>query len=346
MNRMTLLVLSLLMVTALWADDPFRVGIIGMDSSHCVAFTRIIHHADASDTLKQLRVTTAFPGGSPDIEGNTEKIAKYTTELKKMGITLVDSIPALLEKVDGVMIESVDGRPHLEQVIPVFQAGKRVFIDKPLAGTLADAIVIERLGRHYRTPWFSSSSLRFSPDTLALRIESKKAGKLYAAEAWSPSPTEAHHPDLFWYGIHGVEALFTMMGPGISHLVRTSSEHTDLVTGTWNDGRIGTFRGLKPPAKRGYGGTAYGSKGIVPAGGFAGYEPLIEEIAAFFLGGDIPVDHAETIEIMAFMEAADESKRRGGAIVQIRDVMQKAERAAQKYLDKFQSPKKNAGASP
>ena len=50
----------------------------------------------------------------------------------------------------------------------------------------------------------------------------------------------------------------------------------------------------------------------MPSGGYGGYEPLVVEIAKFFKTGKPPVSAEETLEIFAFMEAADESKRKGG----------------------------------
>ncbi|MEM7397007.1 MAG: gfo/Idh/MocA family oxidoreductase, partial [Verrucomicrobiota bacterium] len=203
-------------------------------------------------------------------------------------------------------------------------------------GSLADGIAIRELAKRHGTPWFTSSALRFSPGILSFRGEHEKVGKVNGCEAWSPCSTEAHHPDLFWYGIHGCETLFTIMGPGIESVVRSHTPSTDLVVGTWKDGRIGTFRGLRGPGKAAFGATVYGTKGIAPAGSFAGYQPLVIEIAKFFLTGKAPVDPDESIEILAFMEAADESKRRGGQPVKISEVMKTAGEQAKSRLKDFE----------
>jgi len=228
-----------------------------------------------------------------------------------------------------VLLETNDGRPHLEQVIPVIAAGKPVFVDKPIAGSLADAVAIHRLAARRKVPLFSASSLRFAAGTLAARGGS--VGPLTGADTYSPCALEPTHPDLFWYGIHGVESLFTVLGPGCERVTRTTSADTDQVTGLWGDGRVGTFRGMRRGAS-GYGGSAFGEKGIAPVGAFDGYRPLLVAIVDFFRTGASPVTAEETLEIYAFMEAADESKRQGGAPVTIRAVMEKAEAEATKRL--------------
>lgn len=307
-----------------------RAGIIGLDTSHVIAFTKVLNNPKATGDLADVKVVAGYPGGT-DISASKDRVKKFTEQLRGMGIEIVDSIPALLEKVDVVLLESVDGRPHLEQVIPVFKAGKPVFIDKPLAGSLADAVAIDLLAKKYKTPWFSSSSLRFSPGILEFRKEHKKIGKITGCAAWGPCPLEPTHPDLFWYGVHGVETLFTIMGPGCVQVSRVRTSGTELVIGVWSDGRIGTFRGIRA-GRRGYGAMVFGEKGMSPSGGYSGYTPLVEQIARFFKTGKPAVDNSETIEIFAFMEAADESKRQGGKAVTIKSVLDKARKDAQKRI--------------
>ena len=243
-----------------------------------------------------------------------------------MGVEIVDSIDELLEKVDVVMILSIDGRTHLEQARPVFAAGKPVFIDKPIAGSLAEAIEIFRLAKKHNVPCFTSSSLRFAKRTIDIR-QDPELGELIGCDQYAPCSLEPHHPDFFWYGIHGVEPLFTIMGTGCVSVTRVHTEGTDVAVGVWNDGRIGTFRGIRQ-GQRGYGSTVFGTKGIVPGGAFDGYEPLIVEIVKFFKTGKPPVSEAETLEIFAFMEAADESKRQGGRPVALETVLKKAQQEA------------------
>jgi predicted dehydrogenase len=303
-----------------------RAGIIGLDTSHAPAFTGLLNGDKATGDLAGVKIVAAFPGGSLDVPASADRVAGYTKQLSEMGVEIVPSIDALLEKVDVVLLESVDGRPHLEQAIPVIKAKKPLFIDKPVAGTLADAVAIFELARQYGVPCFSSSSLRFSKGIIGMR-DDRKIGEVIGCEARGPCSLEPHHPDLFWYGIHGVETLFTIMGTGCEEVSRTQTDGTEFVVGRWNDGRIGTFRGLRD-GSHGYGATVYGAKGIAPSGGYEGYEPLVVEIVKFFKTGKPPVSAEETLEIYAFMEAADESKRQGGKPVSIASVLEKAKAEA------------------
>ncbi|MEZ6116767.1 MAG: Gfo/Idh/MocA family oxidoreductase [Pirellulaceae bacterium] len=315
-------ILFLIGANACHADDVFKLGIIGLDTSHATAFTKLFNTAEGKpEALQGFQVVAAYPQGSPDIESSTSRVPKYTEEVQKMGVQIVDSIPALLELVDGVLLETNDGRPHLAQVRPVLAAKKPVFIDKPLAGSLADVIAIQQEAAEAGVPVFSSSSLRYMPSAHEVRHGS--IGDVVGCDAYSPCHLEKTHPDFYWYGIHGVEILFTVMGPGCETVARATSPGTDVAVGVWQGGRIGTFRGIRD-GKGGYGGTAFGSNGSQTLGPYGGYQPLLEEIAGFFRSGKSPVSDAETLEIYAFMEAADESKRQGGAPVRIADVIEKA----------------------
>ncbi len=303
--------------------EPLRIGIIGCDTSHVPKFTQAFNNAKPGDPISGGKVVAAFPGGSHDIPSSRDRVGLFTDELRGMGVEIVDSIDALLERVDVVLLESVDGRKHLEQVRPVFAAGKPVFIDKPLAGSLADAIEIVELAKKHKTPFFSSSAMRYTPD-IAAACDNPSIGKILGCAAFSPCTLEPTHPDLFWYGVHGVETLFTIMGPDCQQVTRTHTDGAELVTGVWSEDRIGTFRGMRS-GKHDYGALVFGSKSNHYIHGFGGYEPLVVQIAQFFKTGQPPVNPDETIAILAFMEAADESKRQGGRPVTLKSVITKAQ---------------------
>lgn len=309
-------------------SENLRIGMIGLDTSHAPAFTKLFNAENATGPLKGMKVTAAFPGGSPDLASSRDRIENFTNQLREMDVLIVDSIPTLLEQVDAVLLESVDGRKHLEQVLPIFKAGKPVFIDKPLAANLTDAICIVLLAQEYNGRWFSSSSLRFSPSISKYRSGTPPQG----AAAWSPCSLDQTHGDLFWYGIHGVETLYTAMGMGCENVIRASSEGNDVVLGNWPDGRIGTFRGIRS-GKKGYGLVVFGTKSIETDAKYEGYAPLVDEIADFFAGGPHPVTNEETLEIMTFMEAADVSKERGGVSVELKEVWRDRLQAARDKLE-------------
>jgi hypothetical protein len=303
-------------------DIPdLKVGIIGLDTSHAVAFTQVLNDPQAAADVARCRVVAAYPHGSRDIESSVSRIPGYTEDVKKLGVEIVDSIDALLMRVDCVLLETNDGRPHLEQALPVLRAHKPLFIDKPIAGSLTDAVAIFAEAEKQHTPVFSSSSLRYTEGAQAIR--NGAIGKVLGCDAYSPASLEPTHPDLFWYGIHGVESLFTVMGVGCQSVTRVHTEGADVVVGQWSDGRIGVFRGTRS-GKGGYGGIAFGELETRPIGDYGGYRPLVVEIVKFFRTGIAPVSAEETLEIYAFMEAADESKRRDGAGIPLAEVLEKA----------------------
>ncbi len=296
-------------------ESPIKVGVIGLDTSHSVAFTKVINAESTG-----FKVSHAYPNGSKDIESSVSRIPKYTQEMKALGVTIAPSIDALLAEVEVVLLETNDGRLHLEQAKAIIAAKKPLFIDKPMAASLKDVVTIFDLAKKHQVPIFSSSSLRFSPSMQA--IKAGKVGEVIGAATFSPATIEKTHPDLFWYGIHGIEALFTLMGTGCKSVRRTFSKGTDIVVGEWRDGRIGTFRGLRN-GKTSYGGRVFGTEGISEAGIYEGYEHLVKEIMQFFKTGIPPVTAAETIEIFAFMEAAELSKKRKGKVVSLARVLKK-----------------------
>ncbi|MBQ4127044.1 MAG: Gfo/Idh/MocA family oxidoreductase [Alistipes sp.] len=332
MKRKLLLLFAIAMLcSTAFSQQVVRIGIIGLDTSHSTAFTELINGGKES-WAEGFKIVAAYPYGSRTIESSYKRIPDYIEKVKAHGVKIVDSIDELLKEVDCVLLETNDGNPHLEQAIKVFRAGKPCFIDKPLGATLADAIAIYAMADKYGATFFSSSALRFTPANQQLRRG--EAGEIIGADCYSPHSPEPTHPDFGFYGIHGVETLYTILGTGCNSVSRVSTKQGDVVTGAWKDGRIGTFRAIvKGPHI--YGGTAYTTKQAIAAGGYVGYKPLLQEILNYFRTGKVPVSKEETIEIFAFMKASNMSKERDGDVVTIDEAMRAGEKAAKKLIKKY-----------
>lgn len=312
----------ILAVCSVGAAD-LRLGMIGLDTSHVTAFTELLNNPTNKNYVPGGKVVAAFKGGSPDLPSSADRVEGYTATLRdKYGVEIVPTIEELCQKVDAVLLESVDGRPHLEQARPVIKAKKPLFIDKPVAGSLRDALEIFRLAKEAGVPVFTSSSYRYYESMQKLKAQD--VGEIKGAISYGPCSLEKTHPDLFWYGVHATEALFTIMGTGCQSVVRVSTADTDVVEGVWNGGKIGTLRGIRN-ARADHKVIVFGTKAIAQQEGSGDYAPLVREIMKFFQTGVAPVSPEETIEMFAFMEAADESKRQDGRPVRLSEVIKKAQ---------------------
>jgi hypothetical protein len=297
---MPVMFLPLLLLAA-----DLRLGIIGTDTSHASAFATLLN----GGKVPGAKIVAAYKGGSADVESSRTRVDTYAEELQsKYHVEMVNDIPTLAQKVDAILLLSVDGRVHLPQFKAALAAKKPVFIDKPLASTLADAREIDRLAKEARVAWFSASSLRYSEI-----VSSVEGPGILGATTWGPGPFEEHHQlDLSWYAIHPVEILFTLMGPGCEEVTRISGADSDEISCKWKDGRIGTVRALRPYGT--YGAVVFRKDGVQvsPAKPHTDYEGLVREIVKFFETGKPPVSNADTLEIFAFMDAAQRSKEAGG----------------------------------
>ena len=316
MKKTALAAVAALIGIASFAET--KVGIIGLDTSHAIAFTKIMN-VDKDPGVAGFRMVAAYQWGSRDIISSTNRYPKYIPQMKEMGVEIVPSIAELLEKVDVVCLETNDGREHLKQAEQVFKAGKRVFIDKPIAHNLTDALKIYELGKKYNAQYFSSSALRFSDVAVAARAG--EYGKIRGAALISPSPMEVQgtHNYYTWYGIHGFEPLVAIMGMGVDKVSCFRNDTDDVINATWKDGRMGELRLQRKswvysgyvlpemPKDR--------KNPVIIFGGYQGYQPLLREIIKFFKTGVPPVSPEETLEIFAFMEAAEMSAKRGGTPV-------------------------------
>jgi hypothetical protein len=313
MGKRALLICLAGAAAAMAAD--FRLGIVGTDTSHVPAFTRTFNDPAAPDHIPGFKVVAAYKGGSKDLESSWNRVDKYAEEIStKWGVEIVPEIRSMCGKVDGFLLESVDGRPHLAQAKEIITCGKPMFIDKPLSSTLDDAREIARLAKAANVPWFSASSLRYSE-----LINQVRGPETTGAITWGPGPLEEHHQlDLTWYAIHPIEMLYTLMGTGCEEVSRTYTEGADVLVGRWKDGRLGVVRANRPYS--GYGAIAFQPKQILQSDPKAkmGYGPMLVEVANFFKTGKPPVPNEETLEMFAFMDAAQRSKAAGGAPVKLR----------------------------
>ena len=290
-----------------------RLGIVDFDTSHAGEFTRRLNHIDIAEDqwVEGARVVAGVPGESKIAP---ELIPKYTAQMEKYGVTLHDDPADLFGKVDAVMIESVDGSVHLDRAMPFLKKGMPTYVDKPFACSLADAREMFKVAMESHVPLMSSSSLRYAPEVVAARGGEGAAGAVIGVSTYGPAPTHPRNPGLFHYGIHPVEMLFTLMGPGCTRLTCLSQPGADIVSGVWGDGRIGSVRGIRAGAQE-YGFTLFGAKDVTTQGVSTQfiYRELLKRIVSLFETRQLPIDPRETLEIVAFIEAAKKSGDAGGA---------------------------------
>lgn len=302
--------------------QEIRIGIIGLDTSHSEQFTLRLNDPANPNHIPGARVVVAYPGGSPDIEESQSRIGGFTAAVRdKFGVRIVGTPEEAAKDVDAVLLLTLEGRPRLELAKKIFAAGKPVFMDKPVASSLKDAVEIYKLAATSQVPVFSASAVRWYPGVLEVANAEKTSPR--GVISYGPAHILAHHPDLFFYGIHPTEALFTVMGQGCLAVERTSSPSQSVVVGTWAGDRIGTLVAIHEGAKA-YKLIRFGDNQVTEQKSEGDYTPMLREIVKFFQTKQAPLSPKQTLEIYAFMEAAEESKRQGGKRITLREVMLKA----------------------
>jgi len=289
-----------------------KLGILDFDTSHVVQFAKRLNHKGISEDqwVDGATVVIGCPGES---EMAPERIPGYRKELEALGIPMVDKPEAMIGSIDGMLIESQQGGVHLQRARPFLEAGIPCFIDKPFACGLADARQLVELAERHNVPIFSSSSLRYAPE-LQQYLADPKQGKVSGACVYGPAPLDDRNPGLYHFGIHAVEVLYTIMGPGCERVTCLHEQDTDLVSAKWKDGRLASIRGFRS-GKAAYGCIAFAEQGIQAISIETTYtsRELLKRIVQMFATQKAPLDIHVTLEIIAFIEAALKSGKNHGA---------------------------------
>ncbi|WP_162605939.1 Gfo/Idh/MocA family oxidoreductase [Jiangella aurantiaca] len=174
-----------------------RIGVVGTDSSHVDQFVRLLNvehrHGDAR--------VVALAGG--DTERNRALAAAAGADVPR----LVEAPGDLVGVVDAVLICTRDGRAHRAEAIPLIEAGLPVFVDKPLAGSAADAAAIVDAARAHAVPLYEGSALRFVP-----AIAELAGDRPTAVHVTGPADPAGPYGGLYFYGVHLAETALQLIG--------------------------------------------------------------------------------------------------------------------------------------
>ncbi|QGQ94223.1 gfo/Idh/MocA family oxidoreductase [Paenibacillus psychroresistens] len=294
-----------------------RIGLIGLDTSHVTAFADILHNEDHPFHIPGARITIAYSSVSDDFEMSYARVAGFTEQLQnEYRVQVVASPEEVVEASDMILLESVDGRVHYEQFKRIAAYGKPVFIDKPLALSYQEAKAILDLAAHHQLPVMSCSALRYS-QALIDAIADKENGEIFGMDCSGPMAIQPTQPGLFWYGIHMVEMLYAGLGEGCKQVTAVSNEDGDFIVGEWLDGRVGTLRGNRLGNNK-FGALLHRQQGTqfldVSSHPKPYYSGMLEEILAMYRNKISPIDPAEMLEIIRFMEASNESRATGETV--------------------------------
>lgn len=204
----------------------FRIGLVGLCTSHPESWVPIIREYAAEGRF-DAEVVSAWDSGETRPEGYAEEFCA------NLNIPhAVKKLSDMLPLVDGVIVHTANWDRHIEQAEPFVEAGKAVYIDKPIAGNLADADrYLEWVRRGFKVT--GGSVLRyFQPALDFLALPEAERGKVRTAYT-------AVGVDDFNYGVHGYAMLASIMGPGIVSARYLGSSNQKQIMLEWKDGRIG-----------------------------------------------------------------------------------------------------------
>lgn len=301
------------------SNTELKLGMIGLDTSHCEAFTKLLNDENNENHIPGAKITEAYPGGSSLFSLSMDRVEGITKNIKEAGVEIIDSISGMSKDLNGFLLESVDGRQHLEQFKILAEYGKPVFIDKPLACSYADAAKIVSIARDKKIPVMTASAVRFAGGMSELNLQNRE---ILSCDVFGPMQLLDDYPGYFWYGIHSVDVLYSYMGEGCNELQVKSFDEFDVVIAKWQDGRICTIRGMR------FKGGCFGC-GIFSSEGaeFSTAKPsppyyafLLKKVIPFINTGNSSVKISESLEVIAFLEAMNKSRKHNGEIIKLNKI--------------------------
>lgn len=298
--------------------EHIRIGLAGLDNSRVMAFAKLLHDTESKDHIDGAVFEAAWPGSpSPDFPMSAARYDRFLDELRdRFRVPILDSLSEVSGRVDAWMLEAVDGRERETLFRQLLAYGKPIFVDKPFSLGSEEAQRMMKLAREADVPVMSCSALRYSQPLIDSFMDDSLGG-ITGADFYGPMMLEPTQPGYFWYGIHTAEMLFRTLGANCVAVTAKRLGQSDIAVGEWADGRFGMIRGFRT-GNEAFGGNIYrvfGTQVIADASaGQSFLATLLEETIHFFRTGQTPIHSYETLAIIRFLEAANESIERGARI--------------------------------
>ncbi|MBO4631148.1 MAG: Gfo/Idh/MocA family oxidoreductase [Lentisphaeria bacterium] len=290
-------------------SETIKAAIIGLDTSHATEFPKFIHDPamDPEFRVHGMTVTRALRFETPFQK--KEGLDKRQAYLESIGVKVTEDFEEAVADCDAVFIEINDPSYHLDYFRKCAALGKPVFLDKPFADSLDNAIEILKIAKENHIRFFTASSLRFDANIVKAHEEMPE---IELGQTWGPLGKAAAGSSIIWYGVHTFEMLEKIMGPGAIAVTSVPDRCGVVCTVAYADGRRGVVELTRNNSNYG---------GVLRKGGenrmftFVGgkhlYHNLVADIGKFFRGESEGVPLKESFEIMAMLEAAELSVQYG-----------------------------------
>lgn len=228
---------------------------------------------------------------------------------------IVEKPEDVLGEVDAVIIATDKGGEHVERCRPFVKAGIPIFIDKPLADNEKD------LRTFYQwvssgVPILSSSSMRYCKEFMPYRHSTHDMGELRYASMTTAKTWER-------YGIHALEAIYPILGPGFSSAVNTGTNDRNIVHFKHQCGADVIVAAAHDMAG-GFGclqlcGTE-GSTQAKSGDSYFAFKKQLESFIAYIRTGRRPFPFSETVELIKMVIAGIQSREQGGSEILLNEI--------------------------
>jgi hypothetical protein len=217
--------------------------------------------------------------------------------------------------VDAVIIATDLGGEHVARARPFVEAGLPVFIDKPLADNAPDLKVFADWVAAGKAI-MSSSSMRYTKEFLPYRLTTRELGELRFASITTAKSWET-------YGIHALEAVYPIFGPGFVSARNTGTAARNVVH---LKHRCGADVVVIASADM-YGGFGclqlcgtVGKVQLASSDTFYAFKTQLESFIGYLRTGERPFPFTETIELMQLVIAGIRSREQGGREVLLTEI--------------------------
>lgn len=291
--------------------QTIQLGVIGADSSHLAEFTKRINRMNIEGRTP-CRVARMWTDGKHDMPES--EVEAWRRDAADQGVTTDQHLDAMLGAVDGVMVLTVNGNRHLAHASSALRRGLPTYIDKPLTCDLSEALAIRAMCQEHGTRCYSASSLRFADEVQ--HLDRAAIGELAVIDAFGPGELNPAMPRFFHYGVHTIEMIDAIWGPGVEAVRARISEPRDHIELRYIDGRYASLR-LERVGSYDFGATVHGKNGVAcfKVDFSEVYNRLVRGMVRFFEGGPAPTNLDAIVENVAVMEAAHQSIEQDGGWV-------------------------------